>query len=270
MMGEHQSGFSLGRLQRPAFYLAVVGALVFFLVMLREMLPVVVTGWYTDLGILRVHDLNFFAMLWIALIGLGTQPYAPADRVTALVLPVLVMAPLAVLAVTTGSSIAMLPIIFTVVGLVVVALHPARRSLLRLDRVENIDSRVIGLLVVGAVPLLAYAADQLVLQYSVADEHAELVHYGGMAVLAVLILVLGLLAAVRRRDWRFAAWGAGVLAVYLGASSVAFPGYAGSVGQMWGGLAVVWGVVFVGAVEYSRRSAGTGAQGGDMDGLQPG
>lgn len=252
MMAEQQSEFSLGRFHRPAFYVAVVGALALFGVLLRDMLPLVVTGWYTDIGSHRLHDLNFFALIWLALIGLVLQLYDPADRVTAVVVPVLVMGPLAVLAVTTGSSIAMLPILFTVVGLVVAALHPAGRSILRVDRVEDVDARLLGLLVVAAVPLLAYAGDQLVTQYTVADEHAALVHYGGMAVLAVLILLFGLLAAVRRRDWRFAAWSAGVLAVYLGASSAAFPALASSAGPMWGGLAVVWGVGFVVAVEAVR------------------
>ena len=89
-----------------------------------------------------------------------------------------------------------------------------------------------------------------------ADDHAALVHYGGMALLAVLIVVLGTLATVRRRDWRFAAWGAGLLAVYLGASSFAFPGLTSSGGPFWGGLAVAWGAGFVGATEVTRGRAG--------------
>lgn len=261
MMAEQGSRFSLGRLHRPAFYVAVVGALAFFGLMLRDMLPLVVTGWYTDIGIHRLHDLNFLALIWLGLIGLAVQLYDPDERVTAVVLPVLVMGPLALLAITTGSPIAMLPVIFTVVGLVVAALHPAGRSVLRIDRVDDIDARLIGLVVVAAVPLLVYGADQLVKQYTVADEHAALVHYGGMAVLAGLVILLGALATVRRRDWRFAAWSAGVLAVYLGASSAAFPGLASSAGPLWGGLAVAWGVAFVVAVEVIRGLDRTAVRG---------
>jgi membrane-bound metal-dependent hydrolase YbcI (DUF457 family) len=146
------------------------------------------------------------------------------------------------------------------VGLVVLALHPAGRSLGRIDRVEPVDRRLLGLLVIAAVPLLAYAGDQVVKQYAVADDHAALVHYGAMALLAGLVLLMGTLATVRRRDWRFAAWSAGVLATYLGASSVAFPTLPSSVGAVWGGLAVAWGVVFVGAFEASRRDSRPEAQ----------
>lgn len=251
---EQRAVFGVRNVRRLAFYAAAVGALGFFGVMLRGMLPLAVTGWYTDVGPHRLHDLNFFALVWLGLLGLAVQLYDPDDRVTAVVIPVLVMGPLAVMALTTSSPIAMLPVLFTAVGVVVAALHPAGRSLLRVDRVTPADRGLLGLLALAVIPLLGYAADQLVKQYSVADEHTALVHYGGMALLAVLVLLLGLLATVRRRDWRFAAWGAGALAVYLGASSAVFPTYASSVGPTWGGLAVAWGVAFVAAVELRRGS----------------
>lgn len=254
MSTEQRPAFGVGSLRRPAFYVAVVGALALFAVMLQDLLPLVVTAWYTDVGPHRLHDLNFLAMVWLGLIGLAVQLPGPEERVTAAVVPVLVMGPLAAMALATGSPIAMLPVVFTVVGLVVAALHPAGRSLIRFDWVEAPDRRLLGLLAVAAFPLLAYAGDQLVKQFTVADEHAALVHYGAMALLAGLVLCLGLLGTVRRRDWRFAAWGAGALAVYLGASSIAFPTYASSVGPTWGGLAAAWGVTFAAAVEWRRGS----------------
>jgi carbon monoxide dehydrogenase subunit G len=249
---EQGTVFGIGN-RRLAFFVAVIGALGFVGVMLRDMLPLAVTGWYTDLGPHRLHDLNFFALVWLGLLGLVVQLYDPEDRVTAVLVPVLVMGPLAAMALTTGSPIAMLPVLFTVVGVVVAALHPSGRSLLRLERVTPIDRGQLGLLVVAGVPLLVYAANELVKQYTVADDHAVLVHYGGMALLAVVIVLLGGLAVVRRRDWRFAAWGAGLLAVYLGASSFAFPDLPSSVGPFWGGLTVAWGLVFVAASEVTRR-----------------
>lgn len=260
-MGTEQgTAFSIGNLRRPAFYVAVLAALGLFAVMLQDLLPLVVTAWYTDVGPHRLHDLNFLAMVWLGLLGLVVQLYEPEERVTAAVIPVLVMGPLAAMALTTGSPIAMLPVVFTAVGLVVLALHPAGRSLVRLDRVEPLDRRLLGLVGVATLPLLAYAADQFVRQYTAADDHAALVHYGAMGLLAVLVLLLAGLAAVRRRDWRFAACSAGVLAVYLGASSIAFPGLASSVGPVWGGLAVVWGIAFVVGVEASRRTTRSGAR----------
>lgn len=262
MISEQRSAFALGNLRRTAFTIAVVGALAVYAAMMRDLLPMVVTAWYVDVGPHRFHDLNFLALVWVGLVGLVAQLYRPDDQVTAAAASVLVMAPLAVIAVTSGSPIAPMPVLFTAIGLVVVALHPAGRSLLRAERVAPVDRGLLALLAVAAVPLVAYAADQAGRQYAVADDHAALVHYGGMAVVAGFVLVMGALATVRRRDWRFAAWAAGALAVYLGASSVAFPGLESSVGPTWGGLAVAWGVGFVTAVELSRRRARTGAPGG--------
>lgn len=260
MSTDQQTRFGLGNVRRLAFHGAVVAALGLFAVMLRDLLPLVVTAWYQDVGIHRLHDLNFLAMVWLGLIGLVVQLYEPADRVTAAVLPVLVMAPLGAMALSIGSPIAMLPIVFTVVGLVVVALHPAGRSLLTIGRVEPASRRLLGLLAAAAIPLLGYAAEQFITQYTLADEHAALVHYGAMALLSVLIVLLGGLAVVRRRDWRFAAWGAAALAVYLGASSIAFPDLASSAGPVWGALAMGWALVFVVAVEVIRGSAETGGR----------
>lgn len=155
MINERRSGFAIGGARRTAFYVAVVVALGFFGFMLRDLLPLVMTAWYVDVGPHRLHDLNFLALVCLGLIGLLTQLYRPDDRVTAVVLPVLVMGPLAALAPTTGSLIAMLPVLFTGVGLVIVVLHPAGWSLLRIERVEPVDRALVGLLVVAAVPLLA-------------------------------------------------------------------------------------------------------------------
>lgn len=252
MINQRGSAVSMDTLRRPAFYAVVIAALAVFLFMLRDQLPMAVTAWYEPVGPHRVHDLNFFALVWLGLLGIAIQLYRPGERVTAVILPVLVMGPLALMAVTSGSPIAMLPILFTVIGVVVVALHPAGLSVVRFDRNSPIDRGLLGLVVVAAIPLTGYAATELSKQYTISNEHAVLVHYGGMALLSVLIVVLGLIAAVRRRDWRFPAWCAGVLAVYLGASSAAFPGYASSVGPFWGGLSAVWGVGFVAAVEVTR------------------
>ncbi len=252
MISERGSTFGVSRLRRPAFYVVVFAALGLFVVLLREQLPLVITAWYEPVGPHRIHDLNFFALVWLGLLGIALQLYRPGERVTAVLLPVLVMGPLALMAVTTGSPIAMLPILFTSTGVVVVALHPAGLSVVRVERIEVVDRGLLGLVIVAAIPLTGYATTELSKQYTIGDEHAALVHYGAMALLSIMIIVLGLLATVRRRDWRFSAWCSGLLAIYLGASSMVFPGYASSVGPFWGGLSVVWGVGFVAAAEAAR------------------
>lgn len=257
MINERRSAFGLESLRRPAFYVAVIGSLGLFAVMLQDLLPLVIMAWYVDIGPHRFHDLNFLAMVWLGLLGLLVQLFEPADRVNAAVVPVLVMGPLAIMALTTGSPIAMLPVVFTALGFVVLALHPAGRSVLQLEPVTPVDRGLLGLVALAAIPLTVYAVTEFSRQYAVADEHAAFVHYGAMALVSAMIVVFGLLATVRRRDWRFAAWAAGGLAVYLGASSFTFPSYASSAGPFWGGLAVAWGVGFVAAAEVTRGRTAT-------------
>ena len=252
VINEQGSVFGFATVRRPAFYMAVIAALGMFAVLLRDLLPLVAVAWVQDVGPHRIHDLNFLALVWLGIIGIGLQLYRPDRRVNAVILPVVVMGPLAAMAVVTNSPISMLPVLFTAFGLVVVALHPAGRSVVRFDPVDRVDRGLLGIVFVAGVPLVGYAATELSKQFTSGDEHVALVHYGSMALLAVLVVVLGILASTRQRDWRFPAWAAGILAVYLGTSSVAFPDYASSVGPIWGSLATVWGIGFVAATEVTR------------------
>jgi hypothetical protein len=73
-----------------------------------------------------------------------------------------------------------------------------------------------------------------------------------MAIAAFLVVFLGALALFRLRDWRFATWMAGVMAVFLGLVSVVFPGNPSSLGVIRGVLLVVWALAFVASVERAR------------------
>ncbi|MFC6973856.1 hypothetical protein ACFQL1_02920 [Halomicroarcula sp. GCM10025709] len=151
----------------------------------------------------------------------------------------------------------------SVLAVVALALHPAGRSLLRFDRVEAVDRRLAGLFVVGAVPLLAFATLETTKPLGIADEHALFVHYGAMAITAALVVLMGALAVLRRRDWRFAAWSSGLLAATLGVVSVGFPTIESSLGVLGGALAIAWALAFVAGVEYARRDSVQADHGGD-------
>ncbi|WP_255197276.1 hypothetical protein [Halorarius litoreus] len=244
----------VGKVRRAAFYVVAVGALGLAVFMLGGELLLGITGWVENLGIHQIHDLTIFGLLWLALVvPLALLLYRPARRVNTILAPILFLVPVAIFAALANSPILMLPLIFGVLGLVALVLHPAGRDLLRFDRTESPSRILVGLLVVAAVPLLLYAGDQLVRQLTLADEHAMFVHYAGMAIASMYVLVMGVLAVVRERDWRFAAWSAGVVALILGVSSILFT-VESSAGVLWGALAVLWAVVFVGAVEYTRRA----------------
>ena len=245
---------TVGKVRRAAFYVVAVGTLGLAAFMLGGELLLGITGWLTDLGIHQIHDLTIFGLLWLALVvPLALLLYRPTRRVNTILAPILFLVPVAIFAALANSPILMLPLIFGTLGLVALVLHPAGRDLLRFDRVETPSRVLVGLLAVAAVPLLMYAGDQLVRQFTVADEHALFVHYGAMTVASVYVIVMGVLAVVRERDWRFAAWSAGIVALLVGVASILFT-VESSAGVLWGALAVLWGVVFVGAVEYTRRA----------------
>lgn len=245
------------RLHRGAFYLVAVATLVLAAVMLGEELLVAFTGWTTDMGVHQVHDMVIFPMLWLAVIvPVVALLYRPERRVTTVLAPLVFLVPVAAMAAAADSPILVLPLVFGALGLVLLALHPAGRSVLALDRVDRPNRLLGGLVLVAAVPLVAFAADQLVRQLTLADDHVLLAHYGAMATASVYVLVMATLATLRERDWRFAAWSAGAVAALLGATSTAFTAES-SAGPLWGGLAVVWGLAFVVASEYTRRGTET-------------
>jgi len=66
--------------------------------------------------------------------------------------------------------------------------------------------------------------------------------------------VLALLATVRARDRRFAVWASGLLAAYVGLAGIVYPAQQSSPGGIWGGLAIVWGLAFVAAYEWTTRT----------------
>lgn len=246
--------FTTRRLRLGAFYLATAATVVLALVMMTQELTMAFTGWFADLGIHQVHDLTLFSLLWIALLApMALLLYRPRSRVNTVLAPLVFLVPFVAITAQANSPILMLPVVFGTLSLVVFVLHPAGRDLFRFDRVERVNRALAGLLVVAAIPLLAYAGNQLALQFAVTDEHALFGHFGGMAIASVYVVLMGALAVVRRRDWRFAAYSAGLVAVVIGAASILFT-VESSVGALWGTLSVAFGVVFVAAVEYVRRA----------------
>lgn len=97
------------------------------------------------------------------------------------------------------------------------------------------------------------AAAQLSPEEVVLVEH--FFHWAGMAAVALAIILVGLLAALRIRGWRVTAWTAGLALAYYGLVSVLTSADASSGGYPWGGLAIAWGVVFVFLAEREARAA---------------
>jgi MFS family permease len=128
-------------------------------------------------------------------------------------------------------------------------LHPARGEFLA--RPEPV-SKPLAILAFGyAVPLCWYASNVASFQRhgSPLDPHVKQGHWATMAAMAIGIVLLMLLAAMRTHGWRLPAWCAGVSLSLTGAASVLYHHYAGSFGSFWGTAALVAGAFYILAAE---------------------
>lgn len=197
-----------------------------------------------------LHDVAFFGLIWAGLIGMIAQLSKSARRVAGLQQTLVVLAAFVVGIVLMGLTVdvglyADLPFFAIIFGPAVVAalLHPAGRKLLR-TRTDGMFSPVLaGLVVVAAIPLVAYMAEQFALQGS-SDMHAAVNHYAGMVVYSVVVVALALLSSLKPMGWRIPLFTAAGMALLLGLASVVLPEMASSVGTMWGGAAIAWAVLF--------------------------
>ncbi|HEX2025722.1 MAG TPA: hypothetical protein VHH92_04950 [Actinomycetota bacterium] len=112
----------------------------------------------------------------------------------------------------------------------------------------------IGLVVLGAVPLVAYALGQAELQrIDATSEHAEFNHWVETSFTAGAILLLGLVAAIRPAAFRLTAWCAGGALAILGVASLLLPGFASAMDTPWAWAALAGGAAFITASEVERR-----------------
>jgi hypothetical protein len=231
----------------------------------------------------RVHDLTYGFLFTTAVVGLLAQLLRPSRNIAGMLMALIPWVGLLLAAALSAepgvirSAERMLVAAGTVTAAV---LHPARRDLFRSLRVSRVSPVMLGLIIIAAVPLLAYASTNLGLQGTATNEHAGMGHYGFMAAFSFTVIGVGLVASLRPPGWWLAAWVAGILPALLGIASVLFSDVDSSLDLAWALAAIVWGVVFIGtsllvkrAEVRTRTSAveeGVGEQarerGGDADG----
>lgn len=253
--GRFRPGTRLSRVRFGAFALVALAIVALNLALTPpEVLTAGITGWTQSFEPHQVHEMVITSVLVLGVIGpLLAALYHSRQRVSIVLAPAVAALVMAVLAFEAGSFLFPGFAVSAVLALLVLVLHPAGRDLLRFDRARSIDRRALGLFVVGAIPLLVYAGLEVGKQLARGDDHALFVHYGAMAIVAGLVVLLGALALLRERDWRFAAVGTGLLAAYLGVVSVAFPASESSLGVVGGLLLLGWTIAFVVSVGVSHR-----------------
>lgn len=202
----------------------------------------------------RVHDLTFSFLLGTAIVGLLAQLRAPLRNVAGQLMALIPFVSLTLIVAVTNTAVLSIP--WMVVGaftLLATTLHPAGRGLLKSFNLSRVDRAMLGLLAIAAIPLLAWAATNIGLQRSAADDHAALGHYGFLAAFSLTVIGVGLLASLRLDGWRLAAWVAGVLLALAGLASLVFADVASSLETVWALAAIAWGISFVAAAELSDR-----------------
>lgn len=135
---------------------------------------------------------------------------------------------------------------FTLYGalaLILAALHPERG---RLFRGGVVDLRLAAMAGLVFVPLMIYAGREVAKQLSNAEPAHSLVgHFALTGALAVALVGLAGLAALRTEGWRLPLWSSGLALVALGIGSAALSSEASSFGLVGGLAAIAWGAAFI-------------------------
>lgn len=206
----------------------------------------------------RVHDLTFGFLFVPAVVGIVAQLRRPSKNVAGMLMALIpsvgLLLTLLLTFVVTNNTNVLQPPWETVMAAALLAalLHPAERAFFRSFRVSRVNWVMLALVMIAALPLLAFAATNIELQGTVTDEHAAAGHYGFMAAFGFTVIGVGLLASLRPDGWRLTAWVAGLLPVLLGVTSVMYADATSSLGLVWAVAAITWGVVFVAAAELTK------------------
>ena len=262
-MNEHVSR-PVPRWRLITFWVLMVILLFLHLGERPEQLSFIVTA-FGDLaeGAGATHEIHFLAqgvLAWIILAAVAAQLRRPAVQVGA----AWVYGIGTVLAFTMFLALADLPgeVVPIVVAAIVIAViafvaHPSSWRA-RFTPVGAPSRALFGLVAVAAVPLVIYAAGQLSIHASTGphDEHHQFGHWIVMAVYALLVPLLGAVAAWKVSGWRFPLWAAGVMTAGLGIGSLAITAVS-QLSTAWSVAAVAWGTAFIWIGEREARQGGS-------------
>ncbi len=212
-----------------------------------------------------VHDIGFSMLFWAMIVGMAAQLRSPRRHLSSLlVVPVVLGSILLAWALTGGFE----PLLFVFLGLwaLAVILHPSARELRSAIRLDRANRVMLALVVIAAVPLLAFAATNVNLQTGavvphhaeaghveeIHQEHVDFGHFGLIVAFSFAVIGLGLLASFRPVGWWLTAWFVGIMAVWFGLAGVLYPTVASSPGVLWGAASILWGLAFIAAAEVTQ------------------
>lgn len=196
----------------------------------------------------RIHDLTFSFLMGTVVVGLFAQLRMPWKNIAAQFMALIPWIGLALASALTNAPLSFAPApILGSLTLIACILHPNARDLVTSFTLSRVNRVTLALIIIGAVPLLAFASTNIGLQRTLTDDHAALGHYGFLAAFSFTVIGVGLLASLRPEGRWLPAWVAGLLPALLGLASMIFPDVDSSLSVVWALAAIVWGFTFVAA-----------------------
>lgn len=252
-----------GRARRVAFTVILALTIAVLLLLFLPSLPLIATNWLPAEAWLavradrvagdqvhRLHSMALAILSWGMLTGIALQVHRPRRKVAALLVAVAVPIAIAVAEALAGSYTVAGTGPFFALFLLVCALHPAARELVRLPRLDR--TMTILVLVAGA-PWLAYALD-VAQTVGAMDTPHEVDHLEFMMALALLAPQWGLIAATDKSGWRIAVGAVLVLTACVALQSLIFPATLSGLSPIWAWAALAWCLAF-GAAAWRRWRA---------------
>jgi hypothetical protein len=206
------------------------------------------------------HEMHWFAQgvfAWVMVAAVTVQLRRPAAQVGAAWVfgagSVLAFSMILTLADLPTEVVPVVAAATVIAGLAFVA-HPSTCRA-KLAPVAPHGPLLFALVVVAAVPLVVYASGQLDLHATSGphDQHHEFGHWIVMAVYALLIPLVGALAAWKVSGWRFPLWVAGLMSIALGIGSLGITAVS-QLSTSWSLLAIGWGAAFIAVGEREGRT----------------
>lgn len=254
-----------GRVRSVAFRVLVGLVSLFLVVILLPAYPLIAVNWLpgdawltlrpdhapADLAH-RLHSLALSVLAWGMLLGIACQVHRPGKRLAPLLVALAVPIAIAAAEMVAGKYTFAGTAPFIVAILLVAALHPDARTLLRPPR-WNLP--MLGLAAVAAVPWVMYAA---AIGHGARGAGAgwEADHLVFTSALATLPVLWGVIGASGRPGWQYAAGAAAVAAAFVGLQSAIFPYVLSGLPSTWAAAALAWCLAYaVAAGLRSRREA---------------
>lgn len=206
----------------------------------------------------RIHDLTFGFLFVPAVAGMFAQLRAPSRNIAGQLMALipwggLVLTGGLTFVLTRNTNVLNLAWLGpATVTLISATLHPTGRDLFRSVGISRVNRIMLALVIIAAVPLLAFASTNIGRQGALADDHAAMGHYGFMAAFGFTAIGVGLMASLRPDGWRLTAWIAGLLPGCLGLASILVPDAASSLSLVWAVGAIAWGAIFLAAAELTN------------------